>query len=80
MLREADHEDVLHRVDTSTLDRIAHRIYADEPEYLSAYERLHKDDKRQKMDYLKRTAEPTQPNLAASDEYVQHLRRLKEER
>ena len=55
MLREADHEDVLHQVDTETLDRIAHRIYADEPQYLSAYERLHKDDKRQKMDYLKRT-------------------------
>ena len=52
MLREADREDVLHQVDTETLDRIAHRLYADDYEQLSAYERLLKDDKRKKMDYL----------------------------
>ena len=52
MLREADREDVLHQVDTETLDRIAHRLYAEDQEHLSAYERLLKDDKRKKMDYL----------------------------
>ena len=52
MLREADREDVLHQVETQTLDRIAHRLYADDHEQLSAYERLLKDDKRKKMDYL----------------------------
>ena len=32
MLREADREDVLHQVETQTLDRIAHRLYADDHE------------------------------------------------
>ena len=31
-LREADREDVLHQVETQTLDRIAHRLYADDQE------------------------------------------------
>ena len=52
MLREADREDVFHDIHPSTLDRIAHRLYADDEEHLSAYERLLKDDKRKKMDYL----------------------------
>ena len=51
-LREADREDVLREVDSEMLDRIAHRLYADDEEGLSAYERLLKDDKRKKMDYL----------------------------
>lgn len=52
MLREADREDVLREVEPEMLDRIAHRLYADDEEHLSAYERLLKDDKRKKMDYL----------------------------
>ena len=51
-LREADREDVLDEISHDTLDRIAHRLYASESENLSAYERLLKDDKRKKMDYL----------------------------
>ena len=65
MLREADREDVLHQVDTETLDRIAHRLYADDHENLSAYERLLKDDKRKKMDYLNNIQpELTNPHLS----------------
>ena len=52
MLREADREDVLREVEPEMLDRIAHRLYAEDEEHLSAYERLLKDDKRKKMDYL----------------------------
>ena len=52
MLREADREDVLREIDPEMLDRIAHRLYAEDEENLSAYERLLKDDKRRKMDYL----------------------------
>ena len=52
MLREADRDDVLEQIEHETLDRIAHRLYADDQEHLSAYERLLKDDKRKKMDYL----------------------------
>lgn len=52
MLREADREDVLHAIEPEMLDRIAYRLYAEDEEHLSAYERLLKDDKRKKMDYL----------------------------
>ena len=52
MLREADREDVFDEVHPELLDRIAHRLYAEDEEHLSAYERLLKDDKRKKMDYL----------------------------
>ena len=51
-LREADRDDVLDEVSPDTLDRIAHRLYAQESENMSAYERLLKDDKRKKMDYI----------------------------
>ena len=52
MLREANREDVLHEIEPEMLDRIAYRLYAVDSEYLSAYERLLKDDKRKKMEYL----------------------------
>ena len=51
-LRDADDEDVLEQLHPDVLDRIAHRLYADDEEHLSAYERLLKDDKRRKMEYL----------------------------
>ena len=53
MLGEAaDREDVLNEISPDMLDRIAYRLYADDEKNLSAYERLLKDDKRKKMDYL----------------------------
>ena len=52
MLNEANREDVLSEIDHEMLDKIAQRLYAEEPENLSAYERLVKDDKRKKMEYL----------------------------
>ena len=52
MLREANRDDVLREVEPEMLDRIAYRLYAADDENLSAYERLLKDDKRKKMDYL----------------------------
>ena len=52
MLNEANREDVLNEIDHEMLDKIAQRLYAEEPENLSAYERLVKDDKRKKMEYL----------------------------
>ena len=51
-LSEANREDVLDEISPEMLDRIAYRLYAEEEEHLSAYERLLKDDKRRKMDYL----------------------------
>ena len=51
-LREANREDVLNEVSPEMLDRIAYRLYAEDEHNLSAYERLLKDDKRKKMDYL----------------------------
>ena len=53
MLGEAaGREDVLNEISPDMLDKIAHRLYADDEKNLSAYERLLKDDKRKKMDYL----------------------------
>ena len=53
MLGEAaDREDVLNEISPDMLDKIAHRLYAEDEKNLSAYERLLKDDKRKKMDYL----------------------------
>ena len=52
MLNEANREDVLSEIDHEMLDKIAHRLYAEDSEHLSAYERLVKDDKRKKMEYL----------------------------
>ena len=53
MLGEAaGREDVLNEISPEMLDKIAHRLYADDEKNLSAYERLLKDDKRKKMDYL----------------------------
>ena len=51
-LSEANREDVLDEISPELLDRIAYRLYAEEEQHLSAYERLLKDDKRKKMDYL----------------------------
>lgn len=68
MLREAtNREDVLHQVDTELLDRIAHRLYADDQEHLSAYERLLADDKRKKMDYLNNIKPDLTPVHPAED-------------
>ena len=68
MLNEANREDVLNEIDHTMLDKIAHRLYAEEPEHLSAYERLVKDDKRKKMEYLNNIrpdlGEQAQPNEA----------------
>ena len=53
MLSEAaDREDVLNEISPDMLDKIAYRLYADDEKNMSAYERLLKDDKRKKMDYL----------------------------
>ena len=53
MLGEAaDREDVLNEISPDILDKIAYRLYAEDEKNLSAYERLLKDDKRKKMDYL----------------------------
>jgi hypothetical protein len=52
VLREANVDDVLDVISPEMLDRIAHRLYAEDTDNLSAYERLIKDDKRKKMDYL----------------------------
>ena len=51
-LRDGNREDVLEELDHETIDRIAYRLYAEDTEHLSAYERLLKDDKRKKMDYI----------------------------
>ena len=57
MLREAtEREDVLHQVDTETLDRIAHRMFSDDQEHLNYYDHLVKGDKRQKWEYIRRAA------------------------
>ena len=78
MLREADREDVLHQVDTETLDRIAHRLFSESHEHLSHYDHLQKEDKRQKMEYLRRAAEAEEFNDAQArrrydqGEYFQH--------
>ena len=84
MLREADREDVLREVDPEMLDRIAHRLYAEDEEHLSAYERLLKDDKRKKIDYLNnKRSEPTDAHYEderLSDDHVQHLKHKEEEK
>jgi len=50
-------EDVLNEISPDMLDKIAYRFHADNEKNLSAYERLLKDEKRKKMDYL-RTQKP----------------------
>ena len=50
-LREADREDMMDMIEPEMLDRIAQRLYAEDEEHMSAYDRL-LDDKRKKMDYL----------------------------
>jgi len=52
MLREANNDDVLDVISPELLDRIAHRLYAEDETHLSAYERLLQSDKRRKMEYL----------------------------
>ena len=61
-LRDGNREDVLEELDHETIDRIAHRLYAEESEHLSAYERLLKDDKRKKMEYLNNIRPDIIPN------------------
>ena len=70
-LREADREDMLNEISPEMLDKIAYRLYAEDVEHLSAYERLIKDDKRRKMDYLNNI----RPDLAVPE----HRERLHEE-
>ena len=45
LLAEANRDEVLNLISPELLDSVAKRLYAEEPENLSAYERLLKDDK-----------------------------------
>ena len=52
VLREANTDEVLNVISPELIDRVAHRLYADDEANLSAYERLMANDKRKKMEYL----------------------------
>ena len=52
VLREANRDDVLNVISPELLDTIAKRLYNEDTEHMSAYERLLHNDKQRKMDYL----------------------------
>jgi hypothetical protein len=58
LLSEANRDDVLNVISPELLDNIAKRLYAEDDSQLSAYERLLKDDKKRKMDYLNNVRQP----------------------
>ena len=51
-LSEANREDVLNVISPELLDSIAKRLYSQDSQEMSAYERLVQADKQRKMDYL----------------------------
>ena len=61
ILREANTDEVLDYISPQMLDRIAHRLYAEDSSEMSAYERLLQEDKRRKMDYLNNIRPDTVP-------------------
>ena len=52
LLSEANTEAVLNVISPELLDSIAKRLYTEDSNEMSAYERLVKEDKQRKMDYL----------------------------
>ena len=52
LLSEANTEAVLNVISPELLDSIAKRLYTEDSHEMSAYERLVKEDKQRKMDYL----------------------------
>ena len=75
LLREANVDDVLDVISPEMLDRIAKKLYAEDDENMSAYERLLKSDKRRKMDYLNNIRpdlihEDRERHQAAEEEHI----------
>ena len=62
LLSEANRDDVLNVISPELLDSIAKRLYSEDPHTMSAYERLLKDDKQRKMDYLNNVKRDNDPN------------------
>ena len=82
LLEEANREDVLNVISPELLDSIAKRLYTQDSEEMSAYERLIKEDKQRKMDYLntvKRDAYSNDLPSPTSNDFIPHHDHVQEQ-